>query len=54
MQACDITMEQAKHEANTDQRLILHDRWWEARIIWGGMLGITKNIMRQASIPLMV
>lgn len=22
-------------------------RWWEARIVWGGMLGITRNIMRQ-------
>lgn len=24
-------------------------RWWEARTHWGGMLGITRNIMRQAS-----
>ncbi|DBA68356.1 TPA: hypothetical protein ACH3X2_013665 [Trebouxia sp. C0005] len=24
-------------------------RWWEARTHWGGMLGITRNIMRQCA-----
>lgn len=27
-----------------------YDRWWEARKILGGMLGVTRDLMRQVGV----
>lgn len=32
--------------------LIFMCRWWEGRVVWGGLLNITRNIMRQVCVML--